>query len=218
MAAESSTGRLARDRWLLRVRRQIAMLLLLVWAPGDRASTRWGCLGSQQPASPPPPTSPGEELLCAFEPPPRAGQPEGRESAHGTQLERPALELAASGNLFVGLVLLCLEHPLLAAVHLLVVPVRQALMLILGSLFVRCLLQAEEDEWGSRNWAAAAALTEGEHACPAHMAPPPRLRASAPAPPLARAASHPRPSCARRRCSTPDRIGSAVARYSPKRS
>ncbi|XP_048570484.1 uncharacterized protein LOC125551264 isoform X2 [Triticum urartu] len=99
-----------------------------------------------------------------------------RESPHGTQLERPALELTASGNLSVGLVLLCLEHPLLATVHLLVVPVRQALMLILGSLSVSCLLQAKEDEWGSRNWAAAAALTEGEHACPAHMAPPPCLR------------------------------------------
>ncbi|XP_044453846.1 uncharacterized protein [Triticum aestivum] len=136
VAPESSTGRLARDRWLLRVRRQIAtlLLLLLVWAPGGRASTRWGWLGSQQSASPPPPTSPGEELLCASEPPPRAGQPEGRESPHGTQLKRPALELAASGNLSVGLVLLRLEHPLLAAVHLLAVPVRQALMLILGSL------------------------------------------------------------------------------------
>ncbi|XP_048534709.1 uncharacterized protein LOC125513585 isoform X4 [Triticum urartu] len=152
------------------------LLLLLVWAPGGRGSTRWGWLGSQQSASPPPPTSPGEELLCASEPPPRAGQPEGRESPHGTQLKRPALELAASGNLSVGLVLLRLEHPLLAAVHLLAVPVRQALMLILGSLSVSCLLQDEEDEWGSRSWAAAAELTEGERARPAHMAPPLRLR------------------------------------------
>ncbi|XP_048534700.1 uncharacterized protein LOC125513585 isoform X3 [Triticum urartu] len=99
-----------------------------------------------------------------------------RESPHGTQLKRPALELAASGNLSVGLVLLRLEHPLLAAVHLLAVPVRQALMLILGSLSVSCLLQDEEDEWGSRSWAAAAELTEGERARPAHMAPPLRLR------------------------------------------
>ncbi|XP_037446002.1 uncharacterized protein LOC119315492 [Triticum dicoccoides] len=173
---ESITGRLAHDRWLLHVRRQTATLLLLVWALGGRASTRRGWLGSQQSASPPPPTSPGEEPLCASEPPPRAGQPEGRESPHGTQLKRPALELAASGNLSVGLVLLRLEHPLLAAVHLLAVPVRQALMLILGSLSVSCLLQDEEDEWGSRSWATAAELTEGECARPAHMAPPPRLR------------------------------------------
>ncbi|XP_044408031.1 uncharacterized protein [Triticum aestivum] len=179
VAPESSTGArgcLTRGRWLLHIRRQIVTLLLLVWAPGGRASTCRGWLGSQQPASPPPPTSPGEELICASEPPPRAGQPEGRESPHGTQLERPALELAASGNLSVGLVLQRLEHPLLAVVHLLAVPVRQALMLILGSLFVSCLLQAEEDEWGSHSWAAAAALTEGERARPAHMAPPPRLR------------------------------------------
>ncbi|XP_048570574.1 uncharacterized protein LOC125551381 isoform X1 [Triticum urartu] len=46
----------------------------------------------------------------------------------------PPWSSLASGNLSVGLVLLCLEHPLLADVHLLVVPVRQALMLILGSL------------------------------------------------------------------------------------
>ncbi|KAM3195437.1 hypothetical protein ACQJBY_071519 [Aegilops geniculata] len=57
-----------------------------------------------------------------------------RESPHGTQPERLALELAASGNLFVGLVLLRLERRLLPVVHLLEVPVRQGLMLILDSL------------------------------------------------------------------------------------